>query len=101
MNDQYKEAAEEMDARKDTGHEMDGLVPVQGRVKQNADSIYSVRFTKDELRDLRLAAESKGLKLSEVIRKGALDFARDGRPAPAVDEVRTKVKELAEAVSRL
>jgi hypothetical protein len=74
----YAEAAAEMDALKDTGHEMDGLVPVRATVDPNFGIVFSVRFSQDEMEALHLAADTKGVKLSEIIRAGALKEARGG-----------------------
>jgi len=103
MNDRYRQAAEEMDALKDTGREMEGLGdPVPARVKKNADSVFSLRLSKDDLKELQEAAQRKGLKVSEVIRRGALEYARRDEDEPrALANVREKVRELNEAVSRL
>jgi len=102
MNDPYKDAVAEEDALKGTGREMEGLEgPVPARVKKNADSVYSVRFTKDEMKELREAAEAKGMRISQIIRNGSLAYARGGQSVPAADEVRAKIRELAEAARRL
>jgi hypothetical protein len=101
MNDPYKRAAEEEDALEGEVEEMAGLTgPVPARVKQNADAMYSLRFTRAEIRELREAAERQGMKLSEIIRRGALEFARRDQ-VPVAEEVRAKIRELAEVANRL
>ena len=103
MNNRYRKAAEEMDALKDSGRELEGLGdPVPALVKKNTDSVFSLRLSKDDLRELQEAAQRKGLKISEVIRRGALEYARRDEDTPhAVAEVKQKVRELTDAISRL
>jgi hypothetical protein len=99
----YAKAAEEELALKDSGHELEGLgEPIPNQSKKIADSVFSLRLSKDDLRELQEAAQRKGLKISEVIRRGALEFARRDEDTPhAIAEVRQKVRELDDAVSRL
>jgi hypothetical protein len=99
----YAKAAEEELALKDSGHELEGLgEPVPVVIKKHADSVFSLRLSKDDLGELQEAAQRKGLKISEVIRRGALEFARRDEDTPhAVAEVKKKVHELEDAISRL
>jgi hypothetical protein len=76
--DKYEQAALEMDALKDTGHELDGLTPITMTVDPNFGITFSVRFTQDEMDTLHAAANATGMKLSEIIRAGALKEARGG-----------------------
>jgi hypothetical protein len=103
MNDRYAKAAEEELALMGTAEEGQGLgEPIPNRAKQLADSVFSLRLTKDEFKELRIAAEHKGLKISEVIRRGALEYARRDEDTPhAVAEVKKKVRELEDAIGRL
>jgi hypothetical protein len=103
MKDRYVKAAEEELALMGTPEEGQGLgEPVPNRAKQLADSVFSLRLSKDDLRELQQAAERKGVKISEVIRRGALEYARRDDDTPrAVAQVRAKVRELNDAVSRL
>ena len=72
----YAEAAAEMDELKDTGREMEGLTPVEMTVSPNVGFVFSVRFTQEEMKAVREAAEAIGVKISEIIRAGALREAR-------------------------
>lgn len=103
MNDRYAKAAEEELATMGTAEEGLGLAePIPNRSKKIADSVFSLRLSKDDFRVLQEAAEQKGLKISEVIRRGALEYARRDEDTPhAVAEVKKKVRELEDAVSRL
>jgi hypothetical protein len=79
----YARAAAEEDALKGTGREMDGLKgPVPAVVKQNAEAMYSLRFTRSEITELREAAERNEMKLSDLVRRGALEFARRDKSEP-------------------
>jgi hypothetical protein len=95
----------EEESIKDTEKELEGLVPVTAVVKQNADVVYSVRFSRPEIALLRQAAARKGMKLSELIRSSTLKAAKSELdPAEkdlALAEVRRRTSELAEAVGRL
>jgi uncharacterized protein (DUF1778 family) len=87
--------------------EFEGLVPVKARVSKNLGIVYSVRFTPEDLDVIEEAAKAQGMKLSEFIRKAALgaaaggDEVAAGEKAVARDEVRAKLRDLEEAVSRL
>ena len=41
--------------------------------------VFSLRFSRTELEDLRLQAEARGMSLSEMIRKAALDWGQSHR----------------------
>jgi hypothetical protein len=101
--ERFAKAAEEELALFGTGRELEGLGgPVTNRAKKVADSVFSLRLSKDDLRELQEAAERKGIKISEVIRRGALEYARRNDDTPgAVAQVRAKVRELNDAVNRL
>jgi hypothetical protein len=83
MKKTYAQAAAEVDAIKDTGAEFEGLIPVEATIKQNADTVYSLRFTQAEMSKLREAARKKGVKLSELIRDGALVAAAQAQNQPS------------------
>jgi len=85
----YAEAAAEMDALKDTGREMEGLTPINVTVSPDVGIVFSVRFSRDEMKAIREAAEAKGVKISEVIRAGAL---REARGDQSGTEARKAVK---------
>jgi hypothetical protein len=99
----YARAAEEELADFEAGKELEGLgPPVPNRAKKIGDSVFSLRLSKDDLKELQEAAQRKGLKISEVIRRGALEYARRDEDTPhAVAEVKKKVRELEDAISRL
>jgi hypothetical protein len=91
----YEIAAEEMDALKDTGHELDGLTPVKVTISPNVGVVYSVRFSREEYKTLSTAADARGVKLSEIIRAGALKEARgDSSGATTARAVKAARKEL-------
>jgi hypothetical protein len=76
--------------------------PVDFRVAKNVKNVYSLRIGAAELDELVDAAEAAGVNLSAFIREAALNEARRRKAGKsAVDEVRKKAKELAEAVSKL
>lgn len=78
----YAEIAKRYDEARARGEELQNLVPVKHRTPRHADSIYSLRFTSDEMLLLASAAKESGMKLSQFIRSAALDRAVEGaRPA--------------------
>jgi hypothetical protein len=106
MRESYEEAVRKAEAVKDTEAEIEGLVPVRARIKKNADTIYSLRFTSDEMTFLREAAESRGMKLSELIREGAMGAAARAKKVPtprdeALKEARDLVGAAAKALDKL
>src|SRR5690606_5498853 len=72
-------AAEEMDALKDSGHELDGLTRVTARVSRNPRDVVSVRMGAEELSEIVAAAGAVEQNVSEFIRKAALRRAREVR----------------------
>jgi hypothetical protein len=96
-----KEAVREAEALKDSTQEITGLVPVDATIKENADTIYSMRFTRAEMAVLREAARKKSVKLSELIRQSALEAAADvrGEPTPRERAVE-RARELVGAAAR-
>lgn len=85
----YAEAAAEMDSLKDTGREFEGVKRVNARVDPNFGIIFSVRFSQEEFAAISDAAKTKGVKLSEIIRAGAL---REARGDESVAETKKAVK---------
>jgi hypothetical protein len=76
--------------------------PVKADVSKPIRHVYSLRIGAAELDELVDAAEAAGVNVSAFIREAALNEARRRKAGKsAVDEVRKKAKELAEAVSKL
>jgi hypothetical protein len=99
------ELRQEAEAVKGTSREIEGLVPVDLVVKQNADIVFSVRFTQDEMTQLREAAQRRGIKLSELVREGALAAAASAHGKPsgrdaAVERARQFVEAAAQALEQ-
>jgi hypothetical protein len=95
----------EAESIKGTPQELEGLVPVEARIKQNAGIIFSVRFTASEMSQIRAAANARGVKLSELVREGALEAAARAQGEPSErEEAITRAKQLvgaaAEALER-
>jgi uncharacterized protein (DUF1778 family) len=75
---------------------------VKFRVVKDIKHVYSFRVGAEELDEIADAAEAAGQDVSAFIREAALKEARRRKSSsPAVDDVRKKAKELAEAVERL
>jgi hypothetical protein len=96
-----EEIARRYDAVKARGEELANLAPVQARVPRNADSIYSLRFTSEEMRTLSAAAKASGIKLSQFIRAAALDRAGSNRSDPASPPLSSRDRELEKIQARL
>ena len=106
MRETYEEAVRKAEAVKDTEQEIEGLRPVKARIKKNVDTIYSLRFTAGEMKFLREAAERQGMKLSEFLRKVAMNAAAEAqdRPSPrdeALKEARDLVGAAAKALDKI
>ena len=78
--------------------------PVKAKVSAAGGSVvFSLRFSPSELEDLRLQAEARGLTLSEMIRKAALDWGQSHRyqitvlPHPSIEISTTHTRSLAAA----
>jgi hypothetical protein len=103
----YEQAAREMEALKDTPAEVEGLIRVKAKGTKHAGVVYSLRLTGDEFLRISAAAKASGMTLAAYLRSAAL-LAADGPQKPedaekavALQEVREKTRELAEAVQRL
>jgi uncharacterized protein (DUF1778 family) len=98
----YEEMARQEDEKVAKGREGEGLVRVRGKAA-NADHIYSLRFTPDEIALIRNRAAANGIKVSQFVRNAVMNAAqRPGEERPAVvREIHAKVQELADAVERL
>jgi mobilization protein NikA len=79
MTSDWKAAAEEMDALKDSGREMEGLVRVNAKVSKHPRDVVSVRMAPEELSEISSAAGAIEQNVSEFIREAALKQARDVR----------------------
>ena len=106
MRESYEEAVRKAEAVKDTEQEIEGLIPVKMTVSPNLGIVYSLRFSADEMKVLRDAAKSRGMKLSEFIREVAMTAAAEtqDQPSPrdkAVQEARDLVGAAAKALDKL
>jgi hypothetical protein len=101
MMESREEARRKAEAVKDTEQELEGLVPVKMTVSPNLGIVYSLRFSADEMKVLREAAKTRGMKLSEFIREGAMNAASQALDQPSPREQALKeVRELVGAAAR-
>jgi hypothetical protein len=54
---------------------------VKAKVRRPGSIVFSIRFSKDELEEVRVKAESEGLKVSEFIRRATLEYPVAGAAA--------------------
>ena len=101
MMESREEARRKAEAVKDTEQELEGLVPVKMTVSPNLGIVYSLRFSADEMKVLREAAKTRGIKLSEFIREVAMNAAAEaqGKPSPR-DEALKEARELVGSAAR-
>ena len=103
----YEDLIREAEEYKDTEQELEGLVPVKARVDPNFGVVYSLRMSRQEMTQVSLAAEKRGMKLSVFLRTAALAAAcgdldlDEGVRAEALQQIRAKAREIEEAVGRL
>ena len=102
----YEEIANEIDLLKDTDQELEGLLPVKVRGSKNAGVVYSLRLTIDEFTRISSAARENGMTVAAYLRNAALAAADrpkldQAKRAAALQEIREKTRQLAEAVGRL
>jgi hypothetical protein len=103
----YDEVVREAEAFKDTQQEIEGLVPVRARLSENPGVVYSLRLSRAEMDRISEAAGRQGVKVSAFLRMAALAAAEqaispeEAAKAAALQEVREKTRDLADAVSRL
>ncbi len=107
MTETNEEIAKRYDALVAEGRELENLTPVKARVKAPVDTVYSTRFTRDEIDSIRKAARDQSLTASAFIRSAALAAATRGLDVASAEQaaklqaIRTKARELSEAVSQL
>jgi len=99
------ELRRQAEALKDTPAEVEGLEPVLATIKENAEVVFSLRFTPSEMIALRDAAEARGVRVSELVRRAALAAAGDAERRPterdvALREARQFVQAAAQALER-
>jgi uncharacterized protein (DUF1778 family) len=103
----YDEIVKEIEKLKGSEQEMEGLVPVKALVSPNPGVVYSLRLSRDEMNRISEGAKRSGLKVSAFLRMAALAAAdgaisqQDIEQAAALERVREKTRELAEAVGQL
>ena len=101
MMENREEARRKAEAVKDTEQELEGLVPVKMTVSPNLGIVYSLRFSVEEMKVVRDAAKSRGMKLSEFIREGAMNAAAEAQDKPSPrDEALKEARELVGAAAK-
>jgi hypothetical protein len=99
---ELERAFQEAEALFESDDDLTTWKPVNVRIAKNVKNVYSMRIGAAELDELVDASEAAGVNLSAFIREAALNEARRRKAGKsAVDEVRKKAKELAQAVSKL
>jgi hypothetical protein len=77
-----------------------GLRPVRNVSKKPPRAVYSIRLSLDEAQQFEAAARARGLTMSEFLRAaGHASITADRETA--LGELRARIRELNEAVSRL
>src|SRR5439155_14242324 len=105
--DTYEEIAAYYEGLTSRGKEMERLVPVNARVKSEGGTIYSVRFTRQDMDRISKKAAQKGVKISVFIRTAALAAAEEdlkleaGEKATKLRKAKQQAKALAESLDGL
>lgn len=86
MTTEREALARELDALKDSGHELDGFIRVPARVSKTPRAVVSFRLSPSELQEVIEAAGVLDRNVSEFIREAALKEARQIRAG--VEEAR-------------
>jgi hypothetical protein len=79
---------------------LDGLKPVRNISKKPPKAVYSIRISLEEAQEFEAAARARGMTMSGFLRSAAHASISSDREA-AMAELRTKIRELNEAASRL
>lgn len=102
MKESEAELIKRLEALKDTGRELDGFERVEARTSKSPRAVFSLRIGGDELEEIEAAAIAIDQNIGEFIRQAALLRAREvTEKASVIGEVRTKARELTEALQRL
>jgi hypothetical protein len=73
----YNDMAKQAETLKEQGRELEGLVPVKGRVAKDVRAVFSLRLAPAELEEITNAASLQGIKVGDFIRQSALKGARE------------------------
>src|SRR5690606_18962499 len=96
-----EELRKEAEAVKGTEKEIEGLIPVKARISPNLQIVYSLRFSEEEMSFIRNAAKRRGIKMSDLIREGAMEAAARAQEGPSPrDEALKEARELVGAAAR-
>ena len=79
---------------------LDGLRPVRNVSKKPPRAVYSIRLSLEEAQEFEAAANARGVTMSDFLRSAAHAAIASDRES-ALGELRTKIRELNEAASRL
>jgi hypothetical protein len=104
MQKSDREMIEEMDAIMDAGTEAEHFAPVPAKASKNLSVTYALRLSPDEYMMFTEAARARNMTLADLMRsatRGALAGEIDVQKAAALDAVRMKARELAEALKEL
>lgn len=85
------------------GREMEGYVPIEGRVSKSLTFSTSIRFPPEEFSRYAEAAKGRGMTLSAFLRaaaEAALNSGSEIERIAALQEARQKAQELQEALAR-
>jgi len=74
--DAEKTIRDNLEARKGSGHELDGFTRIEAKVSSKPRAVFSLRIGADELEEIEAAAGAGGQNIGEFIREAALLRAR-------------------------
>jgi hypothetical protein len=86
------------------GRELEGARPVKGRVSKNLSINFAIRLSPAEFEEFSEGAKARGMTLAELMRsstRAALAGTFDAERASAVGEAKQKIREAAEALSKV
>jgi hypothetical protein len=96
-----EELRREAEAIKGTEKEIEGLVPVKAKISPNLEIVYSLRLSEGEMSFIRNAAKRRGIKMSDLVREGAMNAAAEAMDQPSPrDEALKEARELVGAAAK-
>lgn len=107
MQEPVENIARQFDELTAEGKELEDLVEVEASVSRSPGSVYSTRYSREEIALVRDAARKRGMTTSSFIRKAALAAAAGdldltaAKIAETLQEIKAKARDLAETAGRL
>ena len=104
MTERDEAIIEDMERQIAEGKELEGYVPIKGRISKNLSVTFAIRLSREEMELFSAAAQTRGTSLADLMRnatRAAIAGDLNVERAMAQAAVLEKVRELAQAYDAL